>query len=250
MEVIDGATGDVIKVQLFVAVLGASSHTWAEATWTQTLPDWIGSHTRAFAFFGGVAAMVVSDNLKSGSPKPASTSRRSTAATPRWRRITTPRSCRPGPIGRATRPRACPGEGRGRGRRAGGDALDHRQAQEAAVLLARRAECGHRRRGRSPQCPRHAAPGREPQGAVGGAGAVGAQSAAGRALRLRRVEAMQARARLSRRGREALLLRAAPAAAREGVGAHHGAHRRSLPSRPTRRRACPLLLEPPPHDGA
>jgi len=69
MEVIDGATGEVIKVQLFVAVLGASSHTWAEATWTQTLPDWIGSHTRAFAFFGGVAAMVVSDNLKAGIAK-------------------------------------------------------------------------------------------------------------------------------------------------------------------------------------
>jgi len=69
MEVIDGATGEVIKVQLFVAVLGASSHTWAEATWTQTLPDWIGSHTRAFAFFGGVAAMVVSDNLKAGITK-------------------------------------------------------------------------------------------------------------------------------------------------------------------------------------
>jgi transposase len=69
MEVIDGATGEVIKVQLFVAVLGAPSHTWAEATWTQTLPDWIGSHTRAFAFFGGVAAMVVSDNLKAGIAK-------------------------------------------------------------------------------------------------------------------------------------------------------------------------------------
>ena len=69
MEVIDGATGEAIKVQLFVAVLGASSHTWAEATWTQTLPDWIGSHTRAFAFFGGVAAMVVSDNLKAGITK-------------------------------------------------------------------------------------------------------------------------------------------------------------------------------------
>ncbi|MEP7209179.1 MAG: IS21 family transposase [Casimicrobiaceae bacterium] len=69
MEVIDGATGEVVKVQLFVAVLGASSYTWAEATWTQTLPDWIGSHTRAFAFFGGVSAMTVSDNLKSGITK-------------------------------------------------------------------------------------------------------------------------------------------------------------------------------------
>jgi len=39
---------------LFVATLGASSQTFAEVTWTQGLPDWIGSHTRAFAFFGGV----------------------------------------------------------------------------------------------------------------------------------------------------------------------------------------------------
>ena len=55
--------------QLFVAALGASSYTYAEATATQSLPDWIGSHTRAFAFFGGVPAMVVSDNLKSGVTK-------------------------------------------------------------------------------------------------------------------------------------------------------------------------------------
>ena len=60
MEVIDGATGEVLKAQLFVAVLGASSYTYAEATWTQRLPDWIGSHTRTFAFIGGVPAMVVS----------------------------------------------------------------------------------------------------------------------------------------------------------------------------------------------
>ena len=69
MDVIDGTTGEVIKAQLFVAVHGASSYTFADATWTQTLPDWIGSHTRAFAFFGGVSAMVVSDNLKSGITK-------------------------------------------------------------------------------------------------------------------------------------------------------------------------------------
>ena len=37
--------------------------------WTQGLADWIGSHTRAFAFIGGVTAMVVSDNLKSGIAK-------------------------------------------------------------------------------------------------------------------------------------------------------------------------------------
>ena len=69
LEVIDGASGGVITAQLFVAALGASNHTYAEATWTQGLADWIGSHTRAFAFFGGVPAMVVSDNLKSGVTK-------------------------------------------------------------------------------------------------------------------------------------------------------------------------------------
>ena len=69
LDVIDGTTGEVLNAQLFVAALGASSYTWAEATWTQGLGDWIGSHTRAFVFFGGVAGMLVSDNLKSGITK-------------------------------------------------------------------------------------------------------------------------------------------------------------------------------------
>jgi transposase len=69
LEVIDGSTGEVRTAQLFVAALGASSYTYAEATWTQGLSDWIGSHTRAFAFIGGASAMVVSDNLRSGVTK-------------------------------------------------------------------------------------------------------------------------------------------------------------------------------------
>src|SRR5450432_1722094 len=69
LDVIDGATGEVRTAQLFVAALGASSYTYAEATWTQSLPDWIGAHVRAFDFFGGVAALTVSDNLKSGITK-------------------------------------------------------------------------------------------------------------------------------------------------------------------------------------
>ena len=66
MEVIDGLTGEIRAAQIFVATLGASSYSYAEATWTQALPNWIGSHTRAFAYFGGVPAQVVPDNLKSG----------------------------------------------------------------------------------------------------------------------------------------------------------------------------------------
>ena len=69
IAVIDGSTGEAMPAQLFVAALGASNYTYAEATWTQCLADWIGSHTRAFAFIGGVTAMVVSDNLKSGIAK-------------------------------------------------------------------------------------------------------------------------------------------------------------------------------------
>jgi transposase len=66
MEVIDGLTGEVLTVQIFVAVLGASNYTYAEATFTQSLPDWIASHVRAFTFFGGAARQTVSDNLKAG----------------------------------------------------------------------------------------------------------------------------------------------------------------------------------------
>ena len=69
IDVIDAATGEVHACQLFVAALGASSLTYAEATRTQGLADWIGAHTRAFAFLGGVTAMVVSDNLKAGVSK-------------------------------------------------------------------------------------------------------------------------------------------------------------------------------------
>jgi transposase len=66
MEVIDGLTGEVFSAQIFVAVLGASNYTYAEATFTQSLPDWISSHVRAFTFLGGTTRQTVSDNLKAG----------------------------------------------------------------------------------------------------------------------------------------------------------------------------------------
>jgi transposase len=69
LGLIEPTTGEVRVCQLFVAVLGASSYTYAEATFTQSLVDWIGSHVRAFAFFSGVAYQTVSDNLKSGVTK-------------------------------------------------------------------------------------------------------------------------------------------------------------------------------------
>jgi len=61
-----GASGEERQADIFVAVLGASSLTYACATGSQTLPDWIGAHVRAFGYFGGVARQLVSDNLKAG----------------------------------------------------------------------------------------------------------------------------------------------------------------------------------------
>ena len=67
--VVDRTTGEIREAQIFIAVLGASNYTYAEATWSQSLPDWVSSHVRAFQYFGGVAELVVPDNLKSGVTK-------------------------------------------------------------------------------------------------------------------------------------------------------------------------------------
>ena len=67
--VVDSETGEVREAQIFVGVLGASNFTFAEATWTQSLPDWTASHVRMFAYFGGVSELLVPDNLASGVSK-------------------------------------------------------------------------------------------------------------------------------------------------------------------------------------
>jgi transposase len=66
LYVTDPQTGQKCPTQLFVAVLGASNFTYAEASWTQSALDWAGAHVRAFEYFGGVPTLVVPDNLKSG----------------------------------------------------------------------------------------------------------------------------------------------------------------------------------------
>src|SRR2546429_1070159 len=64
IPVVNSHTGEVHEAAIFIAVLGASNYTYAEATWTQSLPDWIGSHVRTFEALGGVPEVVVPDNLK------------------------------------------------------------------------------------------------------------------------------------------------------------------------------------------
>ena len=69
MEVIDAASGEIQRAEIFVAVLGASSFIYAEATATQALPDWIAAHVNALSAIGGVPRQIVSDNLKAGITK-------------------------------------------------------------------------------------------------------------------------------------------------------------------------------------
>ena len=107
--IVDPSTGEIREAEIFVGVLGASNLTYAEATWTQTLPDWTGAHVRMFRFFGGAPKLLVPDNLKSGSTRPPSTIPRSTGPTGPWRRITRSASCRRGRESRGTRRRSRPG---------------------------------------------------------------------------------------------------------------------------------------------
>ena len=65
VPVTDRYTGEIKDAQIFVAVLGCSNYTYAEATFSQQIPDWLGSHVRALKFIDGVPAAIVPDNLRS-----------------------------------------------------------------------------------------------------------------------------------------------------------------------------------------
>ena len=69
IPVVDARTGVVTEAQIFVAVLGASNYTYAEAFPSQELPHWIAGHVHAFNFFGGAPRVLVPDNLRSGVTK-------------------------------------------------------------------------------------------------------------------------------------------------------------------------------------
>ena len=151
--VINPATGEEHRARIFVAALGASNYTYAEARWTETLPDWIGAHVNALNAIGGVPKAAVPDNLKAGI---TSCRRR---ASPRRRRVMSPAStgptrispiitassfCRHGRGSRATscRKRASPRR-EGRGCCPDRRTLCSGEAAQQQVLLARRVERRH-----------------------------------------------------------------------------------------------------------
>jgi len=67
---VDRRTGEMQEVELFITALGASSYTYAEASMTQQVADFIASHGRAFEYYGGVAGALVPDQLKSAVTDP------------------------------------------------------------------------------------------------------------------------------------------------------------------------------------
>jgi transposase len=70
VPIVDRQSGEIREAQIFVAVSGATNYTYAEATWTQGLADWIGAHRRGFEFMQGVHALLIPDNTKSGVTSP------------------------------------------------------------------------------------------------------------------------------------------------------------------------------------
>jgi transposase len=106
VPIIDAMTGEVHEAHLFVAALGASSYTYAEACWSETLPDWIGAHVNAFDFLGGVPKAAVPDNLKAGITKPSRYEPGSTGPIKTSPTITASSCCRRAFDARATRPRS------------------------------------------------------------------------------------------------------------------------------------------------
>ena len=66
VNLIDPVSQSITQVPIFIMSLGLSQHTYVEATQDQSLPNWIGSHVRAFKFFGGIPCLLVPDNTKAG----------------------------------------------------------------------------------------------------------------------------------------------------------------------------------------
>jgi transposase len=66
VSIFDAATGMGRLAHIFVAVLGASNYTYAEARWSEGLADWIGAHVNALTALGGAPKAIVCDNLKAG----------------------------------------------------------------------------------------------------------------------------------------------------------------------------------------
>lgn len=69
MPITDRETGEVVPAQVFIAALGASNYTFAEAIESQAKEPWLRAHVDMFEYFGGVSEILVPDNVRSGVDK-------------------------------------------------------------------------------------------------------------------------------------------------------------------------------------
>ena len=221
--VIDRLTGEIRMAQIFVAVLGASSFTFAKATWTQALPDWIDAHVRAFEAIGGVPELVVPDNARTAVVKPS-------FYDPEVNRTYAEMAVHYGTAILPARPRK---------------PRDKAKVEQAVLIVERWLLGRLRRRIFTSLADVDAALGelmtqlndkagpaqarRHPPPVARGDRPPGAQGAAGRALRIQRVARAPGRRRLSRRHRRPLLFRPLPLRPRRGRGAADRLRRRDFP---------------------
>jgi transposase len=103
--VFDAASGEDRRAHIFVAVLGASKYTYAEARWSEGLADWVGAHVNALAFLGGAPKLLVCDNLRAGVTAACRYEPAINRTYQEWPPTTAPPCCRHGSAAHATRPR-------------------------------------------------------------------------------------------------------------------------------------------------
>ena len=239
--IIDRLTGKTRPAQIFVAVLGASNFTYAEASWTQALADWIGAHTRAFEAIGGVPNLLVPDNTKVAVIKAClyepQVNRTYAEMAAHYDTAILP--------ARPRRPR-------------------DKAKVEAAVLIVERWLLGRLRHRRFYSLAElnaaigellHQLNEERPIRRLGVTRRAlleeldrpHLKALPSRALCLRRMAAAPGRHRLSRRGRGALLQRAVPLRPSRGRGAADAAHRRGLSQGRADRRASALQRQSPAH---
>src|SRR3981081_1230643 len=235
VPVFDQITNAERPAHIFVAALGASNYTYAEARWSEGLGDWVSAHVNALATIGGVPKVVGCDTPKAGVTKP---SRYEPGINRTYQDLAEHYGFAVLPA-RVRKPRD-------KAKVEVAVLIVQRcvLSAEPAILLAAGPQRRHPRvRGR-PQRQGHAQDRQEPGGAFGNDRPAGARCASGGALPLRRMAEVPSRARLSRRDRQALLLGALAADPRDRRGAHHRHHGRDpaqrephCEPRPLRRRA-------------
>ena len=236
--VVDPRTGAVRRVELFVAVLGASSLIYAEATESQQLPDWIGAHIRMVEYFGGTTTLWVPDQLRSAVTRPC-------RYEPGVNRTYEDLAAHYGAVVIPARPRKPRDKAAVEGSVLVAPAVGPRAPPQPDLLHPRRAQRGDPRPPRRAQRPTDEEARRQPACSPRTARPPRPPTLAGRPLRPGPLEAVPRQPRLPRPGRAPRLQRAVPAPPRAGRGALHHDDRRGflqgsacdLPPAPLRRAA-------------